>query len=57
MLVGNFKATWNHKTQEGKITLMGISPPSIKPTTHVIESVNASEMSALIAILESVSED
>lgn len=51
MLVGNYKASWNHKTKEGNITLMGISPPSITPATLVIQNVNASEMSALLAIL------
>ena len=51
MLVGNFKASWNHNTQVGSITLVGISPPSLTPTTQIIENVNASEMSALLAIL------
>jgi hypothetical protein len=51
MLVGNYKATWNHKTQEGKITLVGITPPSIQPGTLVIENMNASEMSVFLAIL------
>ena len=51
MLVGNFKASWNHKTQEGSITLVGITPPSINLGTQVINNVNASEMSALLAIL------
>ena len=51
MLVGNFTASWNHKTQVGSITLVGITPPSINITTQVIQNVNAAEMSALLAIL------
>lgn len=52
MLVGNFKASWNHKTQQGTITLTGISPPSLHQTPLVVEPLNAAEMSAMIAILE-----
>ena len=51
MIVGNFTATWNHKTQIGNVSLVGISPPSFTPTTQVIENVNAAEMAALLAIL------
>ena len=51
MLVGNYKASWNHKTNEGVITLVGISPPSITPATLVINLTSSSEMSALLAIL------
>ena len=51
MLVGNFKASWNHKTQEGTLTLVGITPPSITPGSQSIEHLNAAEMAALIAIL------
>jgi hypothetical protein len=51
MLVGNYKASWNHKTNEGTITLVGISPPSTTPVTQVISLTSASEMSALLAIL------
>ena len=51
MLVGNYKASWNHKTNEGTITLMGINPPSITPATLVINLTSSSEMSALLAIL------
>jgi hypothetical protein len=53
MLVGNFTASWNHKTQIGNITLVGINPPSFAPTTQIIENVNASEMAAVLAILRS----
>ena len=51
MLVGNFSASWNQKTKVGTITLVGITPPSITPTTQVIQNVNASEMSTLLTIL------
>ena len=51
MLVGNFTASWNHNTQVGSITLVGITPPSINVTTRVIQNVNAAEMSALLAML------
>jgi hypothetical protein len=51
MLVGNYTASWNHKTQVGNITLVGISPPTIQPVTQLIENVNAAEMAALLAIL------
>ena len=51
MIVGNFTATWNHKTQIGNVSLVGISPPSFTATTQVIENLNAAEMAALLAIL------
>ncbi len=51
MLVGNYKASWNHKTNEGVITLVGINPPSITPVTQVINLTSPSEISALLAIL------
>ena len=53
MLVGNYKASWNQKTKEGTITLVGIDPPNLTPATLGINSVSASEMSTLLAILRS----
>ena len=51
MLVGNFKASWNHKTQLGTVTLTGITPPSLTPVSLAIENVNAAEMSAILGML------